>query len=44
MNYVWVSIDLFELICDLNKVCEINKIHVDFFVLLGFELMNDNSS
>jgi hypothetical protein len=44
MNYVWVSIDSFELICDLNKVCEINKIHVDFFVLLGFELMNDNSS
>jgi len=44
MNYVWVSINLFELICNLNKVCEINKICVEFFVLLGFELMNDNSS
>jgi len=44
MNYVWVSIDSFELICNLNKVREINKIRVNFFVLLGFELMNDNSS
>jgi len=44
MDYVWVGVDLFELVYDLNEVREINKIRKDFLVLLGFELMSDNSS
>jgi hypothetical protein len=44
MDYVWVSVDSFELVYDLNEVREINKIREDFLVLLGFELMSDNSS
>jgi len=44
MNYVWLGVDSFELVCDLNEVREINKIRVDFLVLLDFELMSDNSS
>jgi len=31
MNYVWVCVNSFELIHSLNKVCEINKIRVDFW-------------
>jgi len=44
MDYVWVGVDSFELVYDLNEVREINKIREDFLMLLGFELMSDNSS
>jgi hypothetical protein len=30
MNYVWVNVILFELVCNLNEFYEINKIRVDF--------------
>jgi hypothetical protein len=26
MNYVWVCVDSLKLVCDLNIICEINKI------------------
>jgi hypothetical protein len=48
MIHVWVYVVLFELICDLNKVYEINKIFVDlwrcsvlsWWMIICFELIS----
>jgi len=36
MDYVWVGVDSFELLCYLNEFCEINKFCVGFMAIVWF--------
>jgi hypothetical protein len=36
MDYVWVGVDSFELLCYLNEVCKINKFRVGFMDVVWF--------